>query len=465
MNSFREVVYILERRDGRLRGLVYGGWVLATDACLAFLLVLISTCLGRPLPTWAMPLLAGAGLVAAAAAFVVGARARRPRARLLLEVDARLGLDARLSSLLELEERGGPRLFFERLFRDVVRIAPDWRRALRIPRRLPFLAAATVLVMALALTLPLLSPHRTRSGDAGLQPSPSSAFAPAAADSDDASEAGAADDAVASGLTTVDSPPPATPETHTSQRTLGEILSELRPALASSSAAQAPGSDGATDPESEDADAALRQELEKLQDRLEAGGQPSAEDIQTLRDAAASPDLASTIEAAAASSDMDALRQTISQLLSSSAAPSAPTTDSTRSDVQSGDDAESTADATMDSPSPPGAPADDASSGASAATKGDAAPSAAPNETPIFESGVGDVAPVAAPLVVGESGELSSYITSGVPIEQASDASGQGATWILSPGQVQSLLSARDLPAGAAEIIRDYFQRITEETP
>jgi hypothetical protein len=319
--------------------------------------------------------------------------------------------------------------------------------------------------MALALTLPLLSPHRTRSGDAGLQPSPSSAFAPAAADSDDASEAGAADDAVASGLTTVDSPPPATPETHTSQRTLGEILSELRPALASSSAAQAPGSDGATDPEGEDADAALRQELEKLQDRLEAGGQPSAEDIQTLRDAAASPDLASTIEAAAASSDMDALRQTISQLLSSSAAPSAPTTDSTRSDVQSGDDAESTADATMDSPSPPGAPADDASSGASAATKGDAAPSAAPNETPIFESGVGDVAPVAAPLVVGESGELSSYITSGVPIEQASDASGQGATWILSPGQVQSLLSARDLPAGAAEIIRDYFQRITEETP
>jgi hypothetical protein len=89
-----------------------------------------------------------------------------------------------------------------------------------------------------------------------------------------------------------------------------------------------------------------------------------------------------------------------------------------------------------------------------------------PNETPIFdEAGVGDVAPVAAPVVLGESGDLSSYITRGVPVEQASDAVGQAATWTLNPGQVQSLLSARDLPAGAAEIIRDYFQRITEETP
>ena len=470
MHSFREVVAVLERRDGRLRGMVWAGWVLAAAACLAFVLALVFALLGHPLPAWAMPLLAAAGLVAAAVAFVLRIRARRPRCRLLLEVDVRLGLDARLSSLLEMEEHGGPKLFFERLFRDVVRIAPEWKRALPIPRCIPFLAAATLLGTALALALPLLSLHPARSRDAGLGPSPSATVAPAALDSGGASEVRDADGAAAPNLTVAGSPVPATSTAGMSQRTLSEILSELRPALASSSAASVPGSEAATGLESEDADAALHQELESLQKRLEAGGQaPSAHEIQRVRDAAAatSPDLAKTVEAAAAASDMDALRQTISQLLSPSASQAAPTTHSTRSDVRSSSDEPSkSADATTDSPPPSGAPADGASSGASAGTKGSASPSAAmPNETPIFESGVGEVAPVAAPLVVGESGGLSSYITSGVPAERAPDSTGHGPTWRLALGQVQSLLSARDLPAGAAEIIRDYFQRITEETP
>ena len=468
MHSFREVVDALERRDGRLRGMVYGGWALAAAACLAFVLAFTFTFLGYPLPAWAMPLLAAAGLLAATVAFLVGTRARRPRSRLLLEVDVRLGLDARLSSLLEMEERGGPKLFFERLFRDVVRIAPDWKRALPIPRRLSFLAVATLIGTALALALPLLSLHPARSRDVGLRPSPSAAIAPAALASGGASEARDADGAAASDLMAAGSPAPATSAPSMSQRTLSEILSELRPALASSSATWASGSDEATGPGSEDAGAALRQELETLRDRLAASGQPpSAKEIQTLRDAAAatSPDLAKTVDEAAASSDLDALRRTISQLLSPSASQAAPTTDSTRSDVRPNDDSELT-DATADSSPPPGAPTEGASPGASAGTKGDESPSAAmPDETPVFESGVGDVAPVAAPIVLGESGDLSSYITRGVPVEQAPDVTGQGATWMLSPGQVQSLLSARDLPAGAAEIIRDYFQRITEETP
>lgn len=469
MHSFREVVDVLERRDGRLRGIVWGGWVLAATACLAFVLALVYALLGHPLPAWAMPLLAAAGLVAAAVGFVLRIRARRPRCRLLLEVDVRLGLEARLSSLLEMEERGGPKLFFERLFRDVVRIAPDWKRALPIPRCVPFLAAATLLSTALALALPLLSLHPARSRDVGLGPSSSAAIAPAALDSG-ASEARDDDGAAAPNLTVAGSPVPATSTAGLSQRTLSEILSELRPALASSSAASVPGSDAATGLESEDADAALHRELESLQKRLEAGGQaPSANEMQTVRDAAAatSPDLAKTVDAAAAASDMDALRRTISQLLSPSASQAAPTTHSTRSDVRaSSDELSESTDATTDSPPPSGAPADGASSGAPAGTQGSASPSVAmPNETPIFESGVGDVAPVAAPLVVGESGGLSSYITSGVPVERALDSTGQDATWRLAPGQVQSLLSARDLPAGAAEIIRDYFQRITEETP
>jgi hypothetical protein len=470
MHSFREVVDALERRDGRLRGMVSASWTVTATACLAFVLALTFTFLGRPLPTWTMPLLAGTGLLAATVAFLVGAHARRPRSRLLLEVDVRLGLDARLSTLLEIEEHRGPKAFSERLFRDVVRIAPEWKRALPIPRRLPFLAVVPLAVVALALALPLLSPPPARSDALGLRPALSAAIAPTAPDSGGAPEARNDDEGAASGRAATGSPAPARSAASMNQRTLSEILSELRPALASSSAAWAPGSDAATGSESEDAGTALHQELERLRSRLEAdGAPPSAKEIQTLRDAAAaaSPDLAKAVDEAAAASDVEALRRTISQLLSPSASQGAPTTDATRSDVRSNEEPSDSTDATTGLLPSPGTLEDGASSGASAGAKGETSPSAAmPDETPIFdEAGVGDVAPVAAPVVLGESGDLSSYITRGVPVEQASDTAGQAATWTLNPGQVQSLLSARDLPAGAAEIIRDYFQRITEETP
>jgi hypothetical protein len=469
MHSFREVVDALERRDGRLRGMVSAGWAVAATACLAFVLALTFTFLRRPLPTWTMPLLAGTGLLAATVTFFVGAHARRPRSRLLLEVDIRLGLDARLSTLLEIEEHRGPKVFSERLFRDVVRIAPEWKRALPVPRRLPFLAVVPLAAVALALALPLFSPHPARSDALGRRPALSAAIAPTALDSGGAPEARNDDEEVTSGHAAAGSPAPARSAASMNQRTLSEILSELRPALASSSAAWAPGSDAATGPESEDAGAALHQELERLQSRLEANGDlPSAKEIQRLRDAAAaaSPDLAKAVDEAAAS-DVEALRRTISQLLSPSASQGAPASDATRSDVRSNEEPSDAADATAGSLPSPGTPEDGASSGASTGAKGETSPSAAmPNETPIFdEAGVGDVAPVAAPAVLGESGDVSSYITRGVPVEQASDTTGQVATWTLDPGQVQSLLSARDLPAGAAEIIRDYFQRITEETP
>jgi len=66
---------------------------------------------------------------------------------------------------------------------------------------------------------------------------------------------------------------------------------------------------------------------------------------------------------------------------------------------------------------------------------------------------------------VGDAGAVSSYVTQGVPVEEASSPSGGQAIWVISPNQVSSLLSSRDLPNGDADIIRDYFQRITEENP
>jgi hypothetical protein len=466
MSSFREVVSLLERRDRRLRGVLGAAWAALAASLVAFVLLSASSLLALDLPTWLVAPLLALGVAGTAAAYVLAARAERPRSQLLFEVDVRLGLDARLSSLLAMEERGSPGVFADRVLRDVLRLAPDWRRGVPVPRNVLLLAGVIAAILAFSLAVALLSPQTPGSESAiPAQGSPATNLS-SQQDQGGPSETRTGEEPSA--------PPSAgdgtaTPQQHAAakgQRTLSEILSDLRPALASTSVAAGTASEDAALLESEPSQAELRSELARLQERLEAGGSPPSEDeIQTLRNAAAaSPDLVKAIDDAAATSDLDALRQTITQLLSSPASQAAPTTPSTRSELRSADD-DSAATAPPAAP-PSRSPASGAPSGApGAGDEAHGSPEIAQNEDPIFASGIGDVAPVTAPLVVGASGGTASYITSGVPVEETSTATDPTPAWALSPTQVQSVLSARELPAGAAEIIRDYFQRITEETP
>ena len=458
MRSFAELAGTLARRNDRLRGLSYGVSVLSVGACSVFLMELVSVLLRRALPGWTLSVVLASFLLAGTVAFVWGRRIPSSKARLLLEVDVRLGLDARLSSLHEIDSRGGSPVLSERLFRDLRRLTPNWSRALPIPRRLWLLAAATGVFTACALLLLVLAPVAERSAGERLGPADVAAQAsPAGADQV------AADNAAASpetDLGTSDAPT-APSSTGGTQRSLSEILAELRPALSSAAA-------NASAATSEDAAAALHEELQKLQERLATNSQPlSPEEEQTLHQAAAtSPDLAKAVEDAAASSDLNALRETISQILSASTAPTtAAAPQTTRTDVRptAPSDTQSSA---QPNASPSATPPDASSAGSSNTTEGGSAPaSVPPPDDSLFESGVGDVAPVAAPLALGEEGALSSYVTQGVPVEQTTDPISSERSWTLDPDQVRSVLSARNLPAGAADIIRDYFQRITEENP
>ncbi|MCX6091971.1 MAG: hypothetical protein NTX23_03790 [Candidatus Bipolaricaulota bacterium] len=457
MRSFAEVAATLARRNDRLRGLSYGVSVLSVGACSVFLMELVSVLLRRTLPGWTLSVVLASFLLAGTVAFVWGRRIPSSKARLLLEVDVRLGLDARLSSLHEIDSRGGSPVLSERLFRDLRRLTPNWSRALPIPRRLRLLAAATGVFTACAVLLLVLAPAPERS--AGERPGPVDVAAqasPAGADQV------AADNAASPETDLGTSDAPNTPSsTGGTQRSLSEILAELRPALSSAAA-------NASAATSEDAAAALHEELQKLQERLATNSQPlSPEEEQTLHQAAAtSPDLAKAVEDAAASSDLNALRETISQILSASTAPTtAAAAQTTRTDVRptAPSDTQSSA---QPNASPSATPPDASSAGASNTTEGgSASASVPPPDDSLFESGVGDVAPVAAPLALGEEGALSSYVTQGVPVEQTTDPISSERSWTLDPDQVRSVLSARNLPAGAADIIRDYFQRITEENP
>ncbi len=458
MRSFAELAATLARRNDRLRGLSYGVSVLTVGACSAFLMELVSVMLRRALPGWTLSVVLASFLLAGTVAFAWGRRIPSSKARLLLEVDVRLGLDARLSSLHEIDSRGGSPVLSERLFRDLRRLTPNWSRALPIPRRLRLLAAATGVFTACTVLLLVLAPAAERSAGERLGPVDIAGQAsPAGADQV------AADNAAASPETDLGtSDAPTTPSsTGGTQRSLSEILAELRPALSSAAA-------NASAATSEDAAAALHEELQKLQERLATNSQPlSPEEEQTLHQAAAtSPDLAKAVDDAAASSDLNALRETISQILSASTAPTtAAAPQTTRTDVRptAPSDTQSSA---QPNASPSATPPDASSAGASNTTEGgSASASAPPPDDSLFESGVGDVAPVAAPLALGEEGSLSSYVTQGVPVEQTTDPISSERSWTLDPDQVRSVLSARNLPAGAADIIRDYFQRITEENP
>jgi hypothetical protein len=459
MSSFADLADRLAQRDSMLRAAVWSAWAAVAGASALLALESIFTALRRPLPRVSLVIVGVTTAAACAAVFLARRRVRSPRGRLLLEVDLRLDLDARLSSLFEVEQRGDAHALADRLLRDLARIGPDWRKAIPVPSRLRILPAVAFLLVASTALLSVLAPHLVRTP---ADSSPSAATAhPAALEEAAATETSGesiAPNSAASSAATGE----AGDVSGKSQRTLSEILSELRPALASAAASSSSG-------KSEDAAAALRLGLEQLRERLEQDDRPlSAAEVQTLHDAtAASPSLETEVKRAIETSDVDALRETISQLLETPPTESGPPAQNpTGSDAAPTSASGASPVPASPSASPEGAPVDSSSTASSTATEGVEGAHYDPSvDEPLFESGVGSVATVAAPTTVGDTGSLSTYITQGVPVEQPVDAEGTPATWVLSPDRVQSVLSARDVPAGTADIIRDYFERITEENP
>jgi hypothetical protein len=84
---------------------------------------------------------------------------------------------------------------------------------------------------------------------------------------------------------------------------------------------------------------------------------------------------------------------------------------------------------------------------------------------PVFESSEVGVLPVSPPSVLGESGAYSEYLTLGVPVEPPQAGETAPGDVAFNFNQIDSVLSGRDVPDGAIDTIRAYFERITEENP
>ncbi|MFC2078262.1 hypothetical protein ACFLTM_05600 [Candidatus Bipolaricaulota bacterium] len=65
------------------------------------------------------------------------------------------------------------------------------------------------------------------------------------------------------------------------------------------------------------------------------------------------------------------------------------------------------------------------------------------------------------PSTVGEEGEVKSFLTAGVPLEfETDDEDATGAR--VSFDRIESIAASRDLPADVVEMVRSYFESITE---
>lgn len=63
---------------------------------------------------------------------------------------------------------------------------------------------------------------------------------------------------------------------------------------------------------------------------------------------------------------------------------------------------------------------------------------------------------------IGSAGDFKEFVTKGVPVEQAPSTDGESPSLSVNYDQLRALLSARTLPAGVNDVVRRYFDDITQ---
>jgi hypothetical protein len=456
----------LEKRERRTRSAGAAAFALLIVGIPVALVTALLYLLRMPLrPPWSV-VLTFLPLASALAVYAVRWRSPVDLPRLLLQVDERLGLEARLSSLYQLMQRDNLPAFRERLSRQIEQRKPDWSRSIRLRRSSFAFGAVGCLCLAVAVFFGLvlstdaqapsrLASHRASSESAQIgAPSTEetqSALLSPPTDVDHEATTGAG----------------ANP---TSGATLSSILAELRANQAASSgtasATELDGGDSATGSGSEGSSTSWIDRLRAIRDRLDRDASPlTSDETDALRAAAANAPAAvrEDLEASLAASDLEALRNTIEQLVPSDDQTDLSTPTVTRAQAsQSPEQPVEIPGGTSASTTPSG------SSDTSSGTAGEGAPDVNPGQgepSAIFDSSIGQVQPVSPNTVIGTEGGFTDYITAGVPVDSSSEEAGQADAVAFSPAQVESLLSTRSLPEPALQAIQDYFERITKETP
>ena len=438
-----------------LRALLVGSLVLAGSAIASA----AATLLGRLCFDWFVSLslaavLVGASWLLSISAFILSHRRRPDLPLVLLRMDYRMGLDARLSALYELEMRSPTSFLRRRLELSLAEWFPQWRNGLPVSNwsvaglTVGVLATAGVLVLGALGGISEVSTGDLAAGfpDEGVF---SANVLPAGEHlGDDVENAQIASSNEVGGLEGL-------------LTELGRKLNQVETEDIETAI------EFGWDPEFQ---MALETWLTQLQERLVRTESPlTAEERSVLAtvSAEAPPSvkeaLDEILEAATTTEVNQAMRGLLDALQLPEAAEEEGVSESMRApeesvSTQSGDSTKAPV-AMPDTGAPGGSPTAQPEEGDAAQASertSEASVSSSPSD-PTSASYVREDAPPS----VSEEGEVRAYLTLGVPIELEPKDDGTSSPRV-DYEKLDSILESRNLPASAADIVREYFESISE---
>ena len=491
--DFSTLLAAAERRTRWVRASRTAGIVLSVLGGLCFALTTSMKLAGGNLP---VPAVIGLVACAVAAALVAYAFAYTRPVRvssLLLYLDERLGLDERLSALYELRRRGGDSIFRRRLESRLSFGSLDWKGALPLPALSIIVLSAGLLLLGGTFGVAAWNP-----------PGPSPQGTPIAAEpsrsegSDETQQVSSSETTpgATEPLSELSSEPPSdapSPDDVQDQDfSLSDVLADLQVRGTNDAVVGEASETDLRDLAEQQAEAARRlsEMLESIRKRLEEeGGGLTPQEQEQIRQAmsSATPQMQQRLSDLLEEDDPERLQESLSQLLGGpqqgeddggeqeSTLAAVPDdagdpfdTPDAESEPQEGE-GESGEDRPEEGPGMAGSPGGEDEAG----ENGQALGPGGENETEGGdEGGTGtsgsatneDTGFVRETVEgsIGDTGEITEFITAGVPLESMPEDGSAEASVSVSFDLIRSILESRDLPLEARDAVRAYFEAISQ---
>ena len=437
--------------------------------------------------------LVSTALVLAIVSYVVAYTRSVDVSKLLLHLDDSLGLDERLSALYELRRRGGTSIFRRRLEARLTFGTLDWKGALPIP-------AMSILVLSIGLLLLVGTLGVAAWGPSGPSPQETPiAAAPKESEGSAESEATSQEETSSGTVESLSEPQtdPAgdvpDPEVSPDQDfSLSDVLADLQVRETSDAVVgEAPQSD-LQDLADQQAEAARRlsEMLESIRQRLEEeGGGLTPQEQEQIRQEmpSASPQMQQALSDLLDETDPDAIQDMVSQLLGNqqpneagdeeqeSTLAAVPDDAGDPFERPEGEDDPQSGEGENGEGQPEEGPGMSGSPGGEDGTQ-DEGQSFGPGGEEESEGGdegsaaaSGQASEDDAGFVretvegsIGDTGEITEFITAGVPLESMPDEGRAATSAPVSFDLIRSILESRDLTPEAREAVRAYFEAISQ---
>jgi len=487
MSRFAEILKRVEVRSRRLCGLRLASVVLAGGGALALTIALLryTSLLRCTRPcAWGLVLLP---LFGAALLYIVGWMRRVDLPKTLLRIDLSLETEERLSSLYELHRRGRSNVFRARLEEAVAREAFLWKRGLPLGRaRFALLGGGMAVLVSMLLVVfapvsilsPVVVTPIVAAGSAEVRTIAPSTAPPPTLPGGSLSQEGE------TGL----------PGESVPDRDLEDLLSKLWESPASEGMLnEASGGSAELIRAQKERAKALADLLERIEERLkEEGGGLTPEErsaLSALAQQMGNAPLRQALRELLQEDDPQALTEgfekfrSLAESLTDQQEGSAEETALGES-VPSGESEEGEAQAAVNwgQPQPEeGEASDGVNEGEAVSTssgaQGDPEENLATGDEESFggeEGATGGESPFETSPgfmpselagMIGESGAFREFMTKGVPLEPLLARDGETKSFLVDYDGLRALLEERAIPTDAREIIRKYFETITQGGP